>query len=87
MQSRIQKQEAAVKRVLAWQEMTPMAQLAELDQRLGVGVGAKRQRAVLAARIEKMSGRDNAAVTNDPPNGGNPGGGFTGTPYKKKGKK
>lgn len=33
----------------AWREMTPAAQLRSLDARLGVGIGAKRQRAKLVA--------------------------------------
>lgn len=40
-------------RLAAWRALTPTAQLADLDARLGVGVGAVRQRKMLAARIEQ----------------------------------
>ncbi len=44
-----------VERNAAWKSLTPEAQLADLDRRLGVGQGAKRQRAVIAARIAKAN--------------------------------
>lgn len=37
----------------AWRSLTPEAQLADLDRRLGVGRGATRQRKLIAAAIEK----------------------------------
>jgi hypothetical protein len=42
-----------VERNAAWKSLTPEAQLADLDRRLGVGQGATRQRKLIAARIEK----------------------------------
>ena len=39
---------AAHLRNTRWAALTPAQQLAELDKRLGVGVGAKKQRARLA---------------------------------------
>lgn len=38
----------AVDRNSAWAELSPQKQLAELDRRLGKGVGARKQRARLA---------------------------------------
>lgn len=49
MQSKNQKREKAVELVNAWRTLTPTQQLASLDARLGVGVGAKRQRTKLDA--------------------------------------
>ena len=46
----------------AWSSLTPEAQLADLDRRLGVGQGAKRQRAVIAARIEKARQPANTVI-------------------------
>lgn len=43
-----QKQAEASERNDAWAELSPAKQLAELDRRLGKGVGARRQRARLA---------------------------------------
>ncbi len=37
----------ALKRNTEWQALTPAQQLAELDRRLGPGVGARRQRGKL----------------------------------------
>ena len=48
--TREQRQEAARERVEYWQGLAPIAQLKALDARLGVGVGAKWQRAMLAAK-------------------------------------
>ena len=42
----------ALERAVAWGALSPAEQLAALDRRLGVGVGAKRQR----ARIAKAHG-------------------------------
>ncbi len=42
-------------RVEAWQAMTPQKQLAELDARLGKGVGAKKQRARLNLLLREDS--------------------------------
>lgn len=35
----------------AWRKLSPQEQLAEIDRRLGKGVGAKRQRKILAERL------------------------------------
>jgi hypothetical protein len=43
----------AVKRNEAWNKLSPAQQLAELDKRLGVGIGAAKQRAKIAALLEK----------------------------------
>lgn len=43
--------EAAGERQTAWVELSPQKQLAELDRRLGKGVGARRQR----ARLERAA--------------------------------
>jgi hypothetical protein len=51
MQSKNQKREKAVELVNAWRTLTPTQQLASLDARLGVGVGAKRQRTKLDALL------------------------------------
>lgn len=42
-----------VERNAAWQALTPEAQLADLDRRLGAGQGATRQRKLIAAEIER----------------------------------
>ena len=38
-----------------WARLTPQQQLAELDSRLGKGIGAKKQRAKLAKAIAKAA--------------------------------
>jgi len=38
-----------------WAKLTPQQQLAELDSRLGKGIGAKKQRAKLAKAIGKAA--------------------------------
>lgn len=43
----------AVARQEEWEKLSPQQQLAELDRRLGKGVGAKKQRARLAKAIGK----------------------------------
>jgi hypothetical protein len=48
---RQEKREEGDKRNVAWRALSPAAQVKELDQRLGVGVGAKRQRTKLAATL------------------------------------
>jgi hypothetical protein len=42
------KRSEAVERNAGWSELSPQKQLAELDRRLGKGVGARKQRARLA---------------------------------------
>jgi hypothetical protein len=44
----VDKRKEATERNEAWAELSPAKQLAELDRRLGRGVGAVRQRARLA---------------------------------------
>lgn len=44
----------AVDRNAAWAELSPLKQLADLDRRLGKGVGARKQRARLA-RVAKAA--------------------------------
>jgi len=78
MKSIVQKTEEGQERNDAWRALSPSEQLADLDRRLGKGVGATRQRKKLASELEP---------TNDPPNGGNPGGGFTDTKHSVKRKK
>jgi hypothetical protein len=46
------KHAAALARNKVWQSLTPEQQLAELDRRLGKGVGAAKQRARLGVKIE-----------------------------------
>jgi hypothetical protein len=48
------KQTEAAERLVAWRGLNPEQQLAALDARLGVGVGAARQRAHLKGLIEEM---------------------------------
>ena len=36
----------------AWAKLTPEQQLSELDRRLGKGIGAKKQRAKIQAKID-----------------------------------
>lgn len=49
------RREAAEKRNGAWSELGPSKQVECLDNRLGRGVGAKRQRARLAKKLAKAS--------------------------------
>ena len=46
---------AAELRNEAWRAKSPKEQLEELDKRLGVGVGAKKQRARLEAKLKGTS--------------------------------
>jgi hypothetical protein len=52
MKSKNQRLDEGVERNAYWRSLTPAAQLADLDRRLGVGVGANRQRAKLTAILE-----------------------------------
>jgi hypothetical protein len=45
------KKREAVERNNAWNSLTPQQQLADLDRRLGVGIGAAKQRAKIQSRI------------------------------------
>lgn len=45
------KRDDAIARNEAWSGLTPQRQIAELDRRLGAGVGAKKQRARLARAL------------------------------------
>jgi hypothetical protein len=43
--------ETLIERNVAWRALSPADQLASLDRRLGVGIGAARQRKLLAAKL------------------------------------
>lgn len=51
------RQEAAAARKAVSDARPPQEQLQRLDQAFGVGVGAKKERAKLAKRIEKAKGK------------------------------
>ena len=46
------KETEAIVRNEAWAKLTPEQQLADLDRRLGKGIGAKKQRARIQYRID-----------------------------------
>ena len=46
------KRKEALERQAVWAELTATEQLADLYRRLGKGIGAKRQRAMIAKRID-----------------------------------
>ena len=46
------KQKEAIERNEAWAQLTPEQQLADLDRRLGKGIGAKKQRARIQYKID-----------------------------------
>ena len=46
------KQTEAIVRNEAWAKLTPEQQLADLDKRLGKGIGAKKQRARIQYKID-----------------------------------
>ena len=46
------KETEAIVRNEAWAKLTPEQQLSELDKRLGKGIGAKKQRAKIQAKID-----------------------------------
>lgn len=48
------RQENAVRRNADWKSLSPEKQLADLDARLGKGVGAAKQRAKLQSRIDSQ---------------------------------
>lgn len=48
-----QKLKEGAERNAHWQSLTAAEQLADLDARLGKGVGATRQRAILAKKLAK----------------------------------
>ena len=49
--NRKHRQEEAKERNESWASLSPAAQLKELDRRLGPGMGAKKQRAKIKARV------------------------------------
>jgi hypothetical protein len=51
MKSHEQKRTEGIERNASWGKLSPQDQLADLDRRLGEGVGAQRQRAKLVERI------------------------------------
>jgi hypothetical protein len=46
------KQKEAIERNEVWAQLTPEQQLADLDRRLGKGIGAKKQRARIQYKID-----------------------------------
>jgi hypothetical protein len=46
-----QKHQDALDRAEAWNKLSPIDQLTELDTRLGMGIGAKKQRAKIAKKL------------------------------------
>ena len=46
------KQKEAIERNEAWVQLTPEQQIADLDRRLGKGIGAKKQRARIQYKID-----------------------------------
>ena len=46
------KQKEAIERNETWAKLTPEQQLASLDERLGKGIGAKKQRAKIQYKID-----------------------------------
>ena len=46
------KQQEAIERNKRWAQLTPEQQLASLDERLGKGIGAKKQRARIQYKID-----------------------------------
>jgi len=53
MKSKETKRKESADRVEKWQSLTPQQQLNLIDERLGKGIGAKRQRAKLAELLPK----------------------------------
>ncbi len=51
---KLQQKKERNSREAAWRALTPVQQLAELDRRLGDGLGASKQRNKIAALIEKQ---------------------------------
>jgi hypothetical protein len=49
------KRKEAEQRNMLWSSLSPQTKLEELDRRLGVGVGAKKQRQKLAILIEEAT--------------------------------
>ena len=46
------KQQEAIERNEAWAKLTPEQQIADLDKRLGKGIGAKKQRTRIQYKID-----------------------------------
>lgn len=55
MKTKQQKQAEAIERDAAWRDLSPKQQLTALDQRLGKGIGAKKQRLRIWKRIVSNS--------------------------------
>ncbi len=49
------KREEATTRRLLWEQLSPAEQLRALDMRLGKGIGAKKQRARIAAKMGRKA--------------------------------
>lgn len=57
MKPKQQKRTEAVERDTAWRKLSPVQQLADLDRRLGKGVGAVKQRARLQEKANVDSSK------------------------------
>jgi hypothetical protein len=55
MKSHEQKVKEGIERNAFWQSLTPAEQMRNLDSRLGKGIGAVRQRAMIAKRMEAVT--------------------------------
>ena len=53
--ARTERSERAEKMLQQWRELTPQQQLAALDERLGKGLGARKQRRRLEFHIEVLN--------------------------------
>ena len=51
------KRREGAERTEYWRGLSPTTQLSDLDRRLGKGVGARRQRTMISARMEKQEKR------------------------------
>lgn len=61
------KKEEAQKRMEIWQRLSPKEQLEILDRRLGVGEGAKKQRARLAILLETRNKKQEEKIDDEKP--------------------
>jgi hypothetical protein len=57
------KQQDIEGKLVAWRKLTPAEQLADLDRRLGKGVGAAKQRARIQAKLDKQPAKAEAIAT------------------------
>ena len=54
MKIKQQKREDAIKRNELWNKLTPQQKIQQLDQKFGIGIGAKKQRTKLQKQIEEQ---------------------------------